>query len=57
MDGDLTNEISPIEAGLERFVDMKRGALVGREELEDRRRATVLESEPTYDPANERLRA
>ena len=27
------------------------------EVLEDRRRATVLESEPAYDPANERLRA
>jgi glycine cleavage system aminomethyltransferase T len=57
MGGDLTNEISPIEAGLERLVDMKKGALVGREVLEDRRRATVLESEPAYDPANGRLRA
>jgi glycine cleavage system aminomethyltransferase T len=27
------------------------------EVLEDRRKATVLESEPAYDPANERLRA
>ncbi|HXV35584.1 MAG TPA: glycine cleavage T C-terminal barrel domain-containing protein, partial [Myxococcota bacterium] len=27
------------------------------EVLEDRRRATVLECEPAYDPANERLRA
>ena len=27
------------------------------EVLEDRRTATVLESEPAYDPANERLRA
>jgi dimethylglycine dehydrogenase len=131
MGGDLTNEISPLEAGLERFVDMKKSAFVGREALEriakadvalelvylevdardadcmggepihasgrvvgvttsggfghrvqkslafayvepafakvgtqfevevleDRRRATVLKSEPMYDPANERLRA
>jgi glycine cleavage system aminomethyltransferase T len=57
MGSDLTNEISPMEAGLERLVDMKKGALVGREMLEDRRRATVLESEPAYDPANGRLRA
>jgi dimethylglycine dehydrogenase len=27
------------------------------EVLEDRRRASVLECEPAYDPANERLRA
>ena len=131
MGGDLTNEISPIEAGLERFVSMKKDAFVGREALErikstelalklvylevdaldadcmggepihansrvvgvttsggfghrvqkslafayvepafaevgtqievevleDHRTATVLESEPAYDPANERLRA
>ena len=57
MGGDLTNEISPMEADLERLVDMKKGALVGREVLEDRRRATVPESEPAYDPANGRLRA
>jgi dimethylglycine dehydrogenase len=131
MGADLTNEISPIEADLERFVSMKKGDFVGREALEriknngvalqlvylevdasdadclggepihansrvvgvttsggfghrtqkslafayvepefakvgtqievevleDRRRATVLESEPAYDPANERLRA
>jgi dimethylglycine dehydrogenase len=131
MGADLTNEISPIEAGLERFVSMKKGAFVGREALENiqrkgvalklvyleidaldadcmggepihangrvvgvttsggfghrvqkslafayvepefadlgsqfevevlenRCKATVLESEPAYDPANERLRA
>jgi len=131
MGGDLTNEISPIEAGLERFVDMKKGNFVGRsalerikkqklalelvylevdaldadcmggepihadgrvvgvttsggfghrvqkslafayvepaftrvgtqievDVLENRRKATVLETEPAYDPANERLRA
>jgi dimethylglycine dehydrogenase len=131
MGGDLTNEISPIEAGLDRFVDMKKDYFVGREALEriekadvalelvylevdaldadcmggepihasgrvigvttsggfghriqkslafayvepafakvgtqfevevleDRRMATVLESEPAYDPTNERLRA
>ena len=34
MGGDLTNEISPIEAGLERFVSMKKDAFVGREALE-----------------------
>jgi hypothetical protein len=56
MGDDLTNEISPIEASLERSVDMKRGAFVGREALEDRRRATVLKSEPACDPANEQLR-
>ena len=131
MGGDLTNEISPIEAGLERFVNMKKGDFVGREALEriekkgvalklvylevdaldadclggepihangrvvgvttsggfghriqkslafayvepaftrvgtelevevleNHREATVLESEPAYDPANERLQA
>ena len=131
MGADLTNEISPIEAGLERFVSMKKDAFIGREALErikskgvalklvylevdaldadcmggepihandrvvgvttsggfghrvqkslafayvepafakvgtqievevleDRRSATVLESEPAYDPANERLTA
>ena len=57
MGGDLTTEISPMEAGLERLIDMKNGALVGREVLEDRHMATVLESEPAYDPANGRLRA
>jgi len=131
MGGDLTNEISPIEAGLERFVDMKKGNFVGRsalerikkqgvalklvylevdaldadcmggepihadgrvigvttsggfghrvqkslafayvepaftpigtqievDVLENRRKATVIETEPAYDPANERLRA
>jgi dimethylglycine dehydrogenase len=31
---DLTNEISPIEAGLNRFVDMKKGDFVGRSALE-----------------------
>jgi dimethylglycine dehydrogenase len=34
MGGDLTNEISPIEAGIERFVDMKKGDFVGRAALE-----------------------
>jgi len=34
MGADLTNEISPIEAGLERFVSMKKDAFVGREALE-----------------------
>jgi dimethylglycine dehydrogenase len=131
MGADLTNEISPIEAGLERFVSMKKDAFVGREALEriksdevalklvylevdaldadcmggepihangrvigvttsggfghrvqkslafayvepafakvgtqievevleDRRSATVMECEPAYDPANERLQA
>ena len=128
---DLTNEISPLEAGLGRFVDMEKEDFVGREALvgiqkrgiaqqliyvevdardadciggepvyaegrlvgvtssgafghrtgrslalayvesgeaapgrklevevlEERRGATVLESEPAYDPANARLRA
>jgi len=131
MGADLTNEISPIEADLERFVSMKKSDFVGREALErikkagvalklvylevdaldadciggepihaegrvvgvttsggfghrvqkslafayveppfakvgtqievevleDRRIATVVESDPAYDPANERLRA
>ena len=34
MGADLTNEISPIEADLERFVSMEKDALVGREALE-----------------------
>ena len=34
MGADLTNEISPLEAGLERFVSMKKDAFVGREALE-----------------------
>ena len=41
MGGDLTNEISPIEAGLERFVDMKKGAFVGRDALERIEKADV----------------
>jgi dimethylglycine dehydrogenase len=34
MGADLTNEVSPIEAGIERFVDMKKGDFVGRAALE-----------------------
>ncbi|MEE3328171.1 MAG: FAD-dependent oxidoreductase [Myxococcota bacterium] len=30
---DLTNEISPIEAGLDRFVDLEKGDFVGRDQL------------------------
>ena len=30
---DLTNEISPLEAGLQRFVDMEKGDFIGREAL------------------------
>lgn len=30
---DLTNEITPLEAGLQRFVDMEKGDFVGREAL------------------------
>ena len=33
------------------------GTQIEVEVLEDRRSATVLESKPAYDPANERLRA
>ena len=57
MGGELTNEISPIEADLERHLDMKKCALGGREARRDRAEATLLESEPAYDSTDERLRA
>jgi glycine cleavage system aminomethyltransferase T len=56
MGGDLTNEISPIEADLERLLGVKKCALVDREAREDRREATVLESKPAYESTDERLR-
>ena len=37
--GELTNEITMIEADMERFVDFDKGAFVGREALLERRRA------------------
>jgi dimethylglycine dehydrogenase len=40
---EMTNEISPIEAGLQRFVDMKKGNFVGREALEQIERAGITQ--------------
>ena len=40
---EMTNEISPIEAGLQRFVNMKKGNFVGREALEQIERAGITQ--------------
>ena len=53
----MISQARVVVVGLERFVDMKKGACVGREPLEGRHRATVLESKPAFDPASELLRA
>jgi glycine cleavage system aminomethyltransferase T len=50
---DVSADWTPLEAGMERFVDFNKGDFIGRDALLRQKEAGV--EQPLYHPKNERL--